>query len=171
MKTIPLITEEAIAEKVEEMACILNEKYAGKELTIVAILKGSVCLLADIMRLLTIPFSIEFLRASSYGENGTKRGELSIESIDNLTIEGRDVLILDDIYDSGETLSAIAKALEPLRPKSLQSLVLLKKRVPHSGEVLPSHVCFDIEDHFVVGYGLDYKEHYRGMRGIYRIKL
>ncbi|NGX38815.1 MAG: Hypoxanthine-guanine phosphoribosyltransferase [Chlamydiae bacterium] len=171
MKTIPLITEEAIAKKVEEMARILNENYAGKELIIVAILKGSVCLLADLIRFLTIPFSIEFLRASSYGEKGTERGELSIESVERLEIEGKDVLILDDIYDSGETLSAITKALEELRPKSLDSLVLLKKSVPHSGEILPTHVCFDIEDHFVVGYGLDYKEHYRGMRGIFRIEL
>jgi len=164
-----LIPEEAIAKKVNEIAHLLNQEYAKKELVLVGILKGSICLIADLIRHLEISFRLEFVQAASYGMGGTHQKELELIGFDRLDLSDKEVLLIDDIYDSGKTLSAAFHILETKHPKSLETLVLLKKKVSHKGDILPTYVCFDIENHFVVGYGLDYKEKFRGLEAIYTI--
>src|ERR1700730_5696151 len=99
-----LISSEKIAHKVNEIADLLSREYQGRELTLVLVLKGAVCLAADLMRALTIPFVLEFVHAASYGSRGTTPGELELFGIDQLEVAGRDLLLLDDIYDTGQTL-------------------------------------------------------------------
>jgi hypoxanthine phosphoribosyltransferase len=163
----PLISEEEIREKVVALAKELNRHYAGKQVTIVTILKGAVCFLADLMRELSFPFELEFVTCSSYGMRGTKPGELTLRGFDTLLLEGKTVLLLDDIYDSGKTLSTAATALKEQGAASVETVVLLRKKRQKSVGIEPDFVCFDIEDHFVVGYGLDYKESGRGLKGIF----
>jgi len=161
-----LISEEEIAKEVQSIAGELNGQYAGQEVILVTILKGSICFLADLIRHLEFPFQLEFVTCSSYGMLGTKPGELTLSGFDSLDIQGKHVLLIDDIYDTGRTLSTACHALEEKSPVSLKTLVLLRKKIQHTGDVMPDLVCFDIEDHFVVGYGLDHKEHLRGLKDI-----
>ncbi|MBS0621295.1 MAG: hypoxanthine phosphoribosyltransferase [Verrucomicrobia bacterium] len=164
-----LISEERIRKRVAEVASALDAHYQGREITLVAILKGSICLASDLMRAMKTPCSLEFLRAESYGAAGTLRGELRISGLENLSVASKDLLLVDDIFDTGETLSQIAEALAALQPKSLLSLVLLSKEpVKRKTSYRPDYTLFQIENHFVIGYGLDYKELYRGLPGIYQ---
>lgn len=166
-----LISEQSIVSKISEAASALNAEYRGKELTVVMIMKGALCLVADLIRHLKVPCSVEFIQASSYGQRGTKRGELTILGLENMELAEKHVLVVDDIFDSGATLSEVVRRLETQGPKSLKSLVLLSKKVPRKTAYQPDHVLFEIEDRFVVGYGLDYKEHYRGLPGVYALML
>ncbi|NGX37669.1 MAG: Hypoxanthine phosphoribosyltransferase [Chlamydiae bacterium] len=164
-----LISESAIAQKVTEMAARLNREYANTPLTIVAILKGAFCLLADLIRKLDMPVEIEFIQASSYGMRGTTPGPLELHGTESFNVAGKHVVLLDDIYDTGATISKACHALQKQQPKTLKTCVLLKKKRAPEGDVTPDYVCFDIEDHFVVGYGLDYKEQGRGLKAIYAV--
>lgn len=165
-----ILSEEAIAARVREMAQFLSKERRETPIRIVAILKGSFVFLADLIRHLSIPFQVDFITASSYGMGGTIPGPLTVGGIESLQLAGESVLLVDDIYDTGKTLSVVYRALEKKLPASLHSLVFLKKQGIVGGAVLPDLVCFDIEDRFVVGYGLDYKEQYRGLKGVYAIK-
>lgn len=164
-----LIGADQIAEKVAEIARQLNQDYAGQEVVLVVILKGAFVFVADLIRHLDFPFSIEFIRASSYGMRGTTPGPLKVEGLDTLDLKGKNVLLIDDIFDTGKTLNHVRKSLEDQLPSQIKTLVLLRKKRTSFELLLPSYVCFDIEDHFVVGYGLDYKEHDRGLKEIYTI--
>ncbi len=166
-----LISEQSIISKISEIADKLNTEYRDKELTIVMIMKGAICLVADLIRHIQIPCSIEFIQASSYGARGAKRGELTIFGLENIQLAKKHVLVVDDIFDSGATLSEVMNRLKVQDPKSLKSLVLLSKKVPRKTEYNPDYVLFEIEDRFVVGYGLDYKEHYRGLPGVYALMM
>jgi hypoxanthine phosphoribosyltransferase len=162
-----LISSEEIEEKIASVAKAIDIEYAGKDLAIVMVMKGSVCLAADLIRHIHVPCTLEFVRAQSYGLRGEKRGDLTITGVDNADIAGKDVLLIDDIFDTGNTLTQVSARLNDLGPKSLKTLVLLVKNVPHVTPKLPDYVLFDIEDRFVIGYGLDYKEMYRGLPAIY----
>lgn len=162
-----LISAEQIAEKVQEVALRIDQDYAGKELTIIMIMKGSICITADLMRYIKTPTTLEYIKASSYGKNGTCPGELYIDGFDTLDIEGKDVLVVDDIFDTGKTMNAVLNKLAEKKPKSLKSLVLLLKDVPRKIKRLPEYPLFVLANRFVIGYGLDYKEYYRGLPGIY----
>lgn len=164
-----LLSEEAIAEKIQEVARQLNHDFTGREVTLISVLKGSILLTSDLMRQLDIPFTIEFIQAKSYGMRGTTPGELIIEGLEKLHLKNKEVLLIDDIYDTGKTLQEISQKIQEYNPKSLTTLVLLKKQRADHPAARPDYVCFDIEDHFVVGYGLDYKEKYRGLKGIYTL--
>lgn len=166
-----LISEQSILEKIAGVAKLINAEYRDNELTIVMIMKGAICLVADLIRHVRVPCSIEFIQTSSYGAKGTKRGELTISGLEKIVLEKKHVLVVDDIFDSGVTLSEVMSRIEGQNPKSLKSLVLLLKKVPHKTEYLPDYVLFEIEDRFVVGYGLDYKEHYRGLPGVYALMM
>ncbi len=165
-----LISNEKIKEKIEQVAKILDAEYAGEEITIVMVMKGAICLTADLIRELESPCTVEYVKASSYGHRGTQRGELKVIGLDSLNLEGKNVLLVDDIYDSGATLTQILARLQEKNPKTLKSLVLLAKKVDRHTSYLPDYVLFEIENHFVIGYGLDYKEHYRGLPGIFLFK-
>lgn len=161
-----LISSQEIAAKIQDTATMLNEHYRGKDLTILTIMKGAVCVTSDLIRRLEIPFTLDFIKTSSYGQNGTMSGQLTITHLDHLTIEGRDILIVDDIYDTGKTLAGVMKIIEGQKPKSIKTLMLLVKNVPRSTDYRPDYVLFDIPNRFVIGYGLDYKELYRGLPDI-----
>lgn len=158
-----LIGKEEIAGKIKEISSRIENDYAGKDLVIVMVLKGAICLVSDLMRELNLPLDLQTVQCSSYrGE--MQRGELTVMGIERLDIKNRDVLIVDDIFDSGHTIVSLMKAFQPLEPRSMRSCVLLNKLdVPKVTEYLPEYVLFNIPDAFVVGYGLDFKEKYRGL--------
>ncbi len=164
-----LIPEENIFERIVDIAQTLDREYQGKELLIIGILKGSLCLVADLIRQLHTSNSVEFIRCESYV--GHVRGRPRITGLEHLEIEGKDVLLVDDIFDSGNTLTAVLTRIQELKPASLKTLVLLSKRAPRKIPYQPHYVLFDIEDRFVVGYGLDYKENFRGLKGVYALLL
>ncbi len=163
----PLITENQIADKIRETATQIKQDYKGKDLVIIMVMKGALCIVADLIRELDLPLDLEFVQCSSYGARGTERGELEVLGLDRLKIHNRDVLVVDDIFDTGHTMGTLLDALKEKKPHSIKSLVLLAKNVPHISDYRPEYVLFDIENLFVVGYGLDYKERYRGLSGIY----
>ena len=131
------------------------------------LMKGAICVTADLIRNIEIPFKLDYVKASSYGANGTRSGELRIEGLDNLDIEGRDVLLVDDILETGKTILGVSEKLQKKNPRSLKTFLLVVKNIPRKTACRPDYVLFDIEDRFVVGYGLDYKEFYRGLPHIY----
>ncbi len=166
-KLKPLIDKKQIASKILHVAHEIDREYADKDLVILMVLKGSLCLVADLIRSISIPCDIEVVQAQSYGEGGAQRGSLQIFGLERLHVKNRDVLIVDDIFDSGQTMTALIHALKEKEPLSLKTLVLLSKNVPRSNPMRPDYVLFDIENEFVVGYGLDYKERYRNLSGIF----
>lgn len=163
-----LISADQIEERLERVARKLEKDYEGQEITIIMVMKGSFILIADLMRHLHLPVCLDTIHCSSYG-HGIK-GELTVEGIQKLDIKGKHILVIDDIFDTGETLAEVVKQVGEKEPASLKSLVLLQKDVPHSTDYRPTIALFDIEDRFVVGYGLDYKEYYRGLPDIYAIE-
>lgn len=164
-----LIDRKEIEKKILFFAKQLEQDYEGKEIVLVMIMKGSFILVADLIRHLHTPLHIEFLQCKSYGQGGMYKGELEVSLIDTLDIENKDVLLVDDIFDTGITLTEVINALEGKNPASLRTLVLLTKNVPRKSDYLPDYSLFDIEDHFVVGYGIDYKEYYRELPDIYKL--
>lgn len=162
-----LISQDKIKSKIAQVAQVLDAEYNGEEITIVMVMKGAICIAADLIRELKSPCTIEYVKASSYGHRGAQRGELKITGLETLDLTSKNVLLVDDIFDSGETLTGILAKLQEKNPKSLKSLVLLAKNVQRDVSYYPDYTLFEIENQFVIGYGLDYKEHYRGLPGIY----
>ena len=162
-----LISPSEISSKIQEAAEQINVEYSGKPLTVLITMKGALCVSADLIRAITIPCKVEYLGASSYGYNGMQGGELSIGSLNCLEIEGRDILLVDDIFETGNTMLKIMDKLENKKPNSIKTFLLLVKDVPRKTSYRPDYVLFDIQDRFVVGYGMDYKELYRGLPGVY----
>ncbi len=162
-----LISENEIRSKIAEAARQIDAEYRGEELTIIMVMKGAICLVADLIRALKTPLTIESIKASSYGQLGTLRGGLTFAGLGDVDLSLKNILLIDDIYDSGETLTQIMAHLKEKKPKTLKTLVLLSKKVKRKSSYVPDYVLFEIENLFVVGYGLDYKEHYRGLPGIY----
>ena len=161
-----LISRDQIKSKIKEVAKEINTRDKDEELVILMIMKGSVIFTSDLLRELEDPITLEYINCSSYGR-GNKRGELFISGSDTLDLEGKNVLVVDDIFDSGNTLNSIKNILLRKKPKSLKTMVLLYKG--DSKKVTsyrPDMYLFDIPDKFVVGYGLDYSENYRGLKDI-----
>lgn len=156
-----LISQQQLAEGVRQLARQIIDCYGESPLTMVGVLTGSVVLLADLMRQLEMPLRVGVVQASSYA--GTERGELTINSDLMPDIQGRDVLLIDDILDSGHTLKNLVTLTQRLGPTSVRSAVLLRKRGCQQVTLEPDFVCFDIPDEFVVGYGLDYQDAYRNL--------
>lgn len=168
----PFITYEEIKERINKVAAQLAIDYDRQEIVIVMIMKGAVCLAVDLIRAISFPCTIEYMQTSSYGMKGDHRGELQIKGVDSLDLESKNVLLIDDIFDSGNTLFQVHQALAQKNPKSLKSLVLISKNIPRTMDYQPDYVLFNIEKEagFIVGYGFDYKEHFRGLKDIYLLK-
>ncbi|MDC0175713.1 hypoxanthine phosphoribosyltransferase [Planctomycetaceae bacterium] len=156
-----LIEAEKIREAVDQLGRRLATDYAGKQLTVVGVLTGSVMLLADLVRAMNLPLKISLIRASSYRGTATQAGKLEVDQRLIEDITGRDVVLVDDIFDSGRTLETLLETLRGHKPASLSSAVLLWKTGRQEVEVEPDYHCFRIPDVFVVGYGLDYDGDYR----------
>ncbi len=162
-----LISQETILTRVAEVAQDLDQQYKGEELVLIAVMKGALCIAADLIRSLKTPTTFEWVHASSYGQGGIVRGELCIEGCEKLDLESKHVLLVDDIFDTGHTLVKILSQLKDKKPRSLKSLVLLSKQIQRDHSYEPDYTLFSVENWFVVGWGLDYKELYRGLPGIY----
>ncbi|HEX4413454.1 MAG TPA: hypoxanthine phosphoribosyltransferase [Lacipirellulaceae bacterium] len=161
MKT--LLSKEELHDGVTRMADEISACYENRQLTIVGVLTGSVVLMADLIRMIDLPMRVGVLQASSYRGATTTRGELTINSELMLDISGRDVLLVDDIFDTGHTLVRTLEKMRDFGPTSIKSAVLLRKNGRQEIEYAPDFVAFDIPDEFVVGYGLDYEDMYRNL--------
>ena len=162
MKT--LITEEQLREGIRRMAGEIQTNYKGKPLTIVGVLIGSVVFLADLIRLLPIPLKVELVQARNYTNNNTRPGPLVLNlDVLSSSIQGRDVLLVDDIFDTGHTLWELIPQIDELGPSSVRSAVLLEKEGCCKVSMKPDFVGFKISNEFVVGYGLDYNDLYRSL--------
>lgn len=162
----PLISRQQIALAVADLADRLSQHYAGCELTVLGVLTGSVVFVADLMRQLRVPHQVGFLQASSYRGAATAPGELRL-NVDFLPdVQNRDVLLVDDIFDTGRTLGALTGLLLELGPRSVRTAVLLWKPDRTLGNACPDEYCFQIADRFVVGYGLDHDGRHRHLPDI-----
>lgn len=156
-----LLNEEQLRDGVRRLAAEIQDFYHDRPLTIVSVLTGSIVFLADLIRQLDLPLRIGLVQASSYRGRSTSPGPLVVNSELLSDIEGRDILLVDDIYDTGNTLLELFNQLDGMRPASVRSAVLLKKQGRRQVSLEPDHVAFEIPDVFVVGYGLDYNDAYR----------
>jgi hypoxanthine phosphoribosyltransferase len=158
-----LIEQEALRRRVIELGEEISHDYAGRDLLLVGVLKGAVFFMADLMRRLTIPCEIDFMAISSYGAGTDSSGVVRILKDLDINIEGRDVLVVEDIIDSGLTLSYLIRNLEARQPASLEICALLTKPGRREIDVPVRYVGFEIPNRFVVGYGLDFAERYRNL--------
>ena len=158
-----LFDEVALGERVRELGRVITEDYAGKNPMLIAVLKGSFMFMADLVRAIDLPCQIEFLGLSSYGDQTTSTGAVRITRDLDVDIEGRDVIIVEDILDSGLTLSYLMGYLQGRKPASMEICTLLDKPERRKAEVFPRYTGFQIPDAFVVGYGLDFAEQYRNL--------
>jgi hypoxanthine phosphoribosyltransferase len=160
-----LLSEEQIAAKVAELGARITSDYGGQELTLVSVLKGSLPFMADLMRSIDLPLRIDLMEVSSYGGNATESSGL-VRILKDLSapIDGRDVLIVEDIIDTGLTLNYLVRYLRGKNPRSIRICALLDKPARRLVEIPIDYVGFEIPDAFVVGYGLDFGEVYRNLR-------
>ncbi len=158
-----LLTEEQIHERVAELGAQIAKDYADKNLLLVSVLKGSVAFMADLMRAIDIPLAIDFMAVSSYGSGVKTSGVVKIIKDLEIGLTGRDLLIVEDILDSGMTLSYIIDMLETRNPNSVRICTLLDKPERHQVDVPVEYIGFTVPDEFVIGYGLDYDERYRNL--------
>ena len=147
--------------RVKELALAVDEEYAGKRPLVVGILKGSIIFYADFIRFLSMPVELDFMAVSSYGSGAVSSGKLNIKKDLDRDVKGRDVIIVEDIIDSGFTLANLKALLYERGAASVKIVTLLNKAERREYEVAPDYNCFDIENEFVIGYGLDYDEQYR----------
>ncbi|HOM43221.1 MAG TPA: hypoxanthine phosphoribosyltransferase [Bacillota bacterium] len=158
-----LISEEEIAKRVKELGKQLTEDYKGKELLVVGILKGCMLFLSDLVRTIDLPLTLDFMVVSSYGATTKSSGVVRIVKDLEREIEGKDVLIVEDIVDTGLTLSYLVENFKARNPKSVKVCSLLDKPDRRKAQVDIQYIGFKIPDEFVVGYGLDYGENYRNL--------
>jgi hypoxanthine phosphoribosyltransferase len=157
-----LITEPQIARRIKSLAREIERDYRGHEMVVVSLLNGTVMFLADLIRHLSLPLRLDFMGVSSYGA-GTESGELVFTKELRLDMRGRDVLLVDDILDTGKTLSRVLPKLRALKPRRIKICVMLDKPARRVEDVEADYVGFEIPDYFVVGYGLDFAECYRNL--------
>jgi hypoxanthine phosphoribosyltransferase len=165
-----LITADRIEARLDELAAQVDADFADRELMLVGVLKGAIFVMADLARRLTVPAAMDFMACSSYGSSTSSSGVVRILKDLDTDIEGRDVLVVEDIVDSGLTLDYLMKNLRSRRPASVQVLSLLTKPSRREVDLPIAYVGFEVPDVFVVGYGLDYAERYRGLRHIVTLK-
>ena len=159
-----LLTEEEVNKKISEVAAQINKDYEGKEVHLICILKGGVFFTCELAKRLTIPVSLDFMSVSSYGSDTKSSGVVKIIKDLDEPLEGKNVIIVEDIIDSGRTLAYLIKVLKQRNPKNIELCTLLDKperRVKKQVQV--KYTCFTIPDEFVVGYGLDYDQKYRNL--------
>jgi len=156
-----LISEEKLASRVKELAGEISRRYAGKEVTMICVLKGSFLFFADLVRAMKIPVRVEFLQCSSYGDSTTSSGEVKLGLDISTPLDGKHVVIVEDIVDSGLTLKYIRDLLAIRNPASLDCCALLEKPSARKIDVKVEYSGFEIGNEFVVGYGLDYGQKFR----------
>ena len=160
-----LISEEEIRRRVGELASQVESDFAGRDLVVVGLLTGTLMFLADLVREIDLPLRLDFIGVSSYGD-GTESCKLMFTKELNLDVANRDVLLVDDILDTGKTLRAVINKLGGMTPRQVRTCVLLSKKARREYDIPADYIGFEISDEFVVGYGLDYAEKYRNLRHI-----
>lgn len=167
---IPLLSEQEIHEQIRKTGRQISDDYKTKDLVLVGILKGSFIFLADLSRRITIDHEIDLVGASSYrGTSST--GSLVFTKKPDLNLENRDVLLVEDIVDTGQTLIKIIESISSLNPRSIKICALIDKHERRNVKIDVDYSCFSLEKGFIVGYGLDYNEKYRNLPAIYDLKL
>ncbi len=165
-----LISEEELSQIVKGLGYQISEDYKGKDLLLVSILKGSVIFMADLMRAISIPCSIDFMAVSSYGSGSKSSGVVKIIKDLDVDIEGKDILIVEDILDSGRTLSYIKEILLARNPASIRICTLFDKPDRREADIYADYIGSKVPNEFIVGYGLDYNEYYRNLPYIGALK-
>jgi hypoxanthine phosphoribosyltransferase len=168
---IPVLEKDLIAEKVAGIAGKISADYADGDLILVGVLKGAFVFLSDLARQLSIPSQIDFIRVASYGAGSCSSGTISLSKDLEMDIEGKDVLIVEDIIDTGLTIRCLIDHLKSSRPRSVRVCTLIDKTERREIQFDPDYACHKVESGFLVGYGLDYAEDYRHLPGIYHLKL
>ena len=158
-----MIPEEEVDAKIAELGKKISEDYAGRQVHLICILKGSVFFTCELAKRITVPVSLDFMSVSSYGDGTASSGIVKIAMDLDETLEGKDVIVIEDIIDSGRTLYYLMDVLEKRQPNSLKLCTLLDKPVRRVKDVKVDYVGFEIPDEFVVGYGLDYAQKYRNL--------
>jgi hypoxanthine phosphoribosyltransferase len=157
---------EDIISRIKYLAKQVDQDYDGKELVVIGVLKGAFPTFSELVMSLNTDAEIDFVALSTYGEETKSSGKILIEKDITLNVIDKDVLIVDDIYDSGLTISWLTGALKKRGARTVESFVLLKKKVEHKYKAEPKYVAFEVEDKFVVGFGLDYAQKYRNLDSI-----
>ncbi|MGD2127228.1 MAG: hypoxanthine phosphoribosyltransferase [Desulfobacteraceae bacterium] len=165
-----LITRKEILARIKELAVEISSDYESKEPILIGILNGVVFFFADLVREMTIPCRIDFIRAASYGSGMTSSGTIKFMKDVEIPISGKDVLVVEDIVDTGLTLNQIVKSLKEKNPASIRICALIDKKERREQEVMIEYRGFVLEKGFLVGYGLDYDEQYRYLPDIYVLK-
>ena len=167
----PVLKEEEIQSKVEEIAQRVSSEYENRELVLVGVLNGAFIFLSDLIRKLTIPCSVDFIGASSYGSGTRSSGNIRLTKEVSLDLKGKDVLIVEDIVDTGLTLAYLIDYIKSFDPDSVKVCAFIDKPERREVEVFIDFPCLMVEQGFLVGYGLDYNEKYRGLRGVYLLNF
>lgn len=158
-----LIEEEKLTKRIEELGAQISRDYAGEAVTLICILKGSVFFTCELAKRITIPVLIDFMSVSSYGASTVSSGTIQLKKDLDESIEGKNVIVIEDIIDSGRTLSYLLENLSKRNPKSLKLCTMLDKPERRVTDVKTDYTGFEIPDEFVVGYGLDYDQRYRNL--------
>jgi hypoxanthine phosphoribosyltransferase len=166
-----LFSEQEISERVSELGREITKNYKGRNLLLVSILKGGVIFLSDLIKQIDLPLSIDFMSISSYGIGGTSTGVVRITKDLDESIEGKDVLIVEDIIDTGLTIGYLLRNLKSRYPKSLGICTLLDRDVRRIADIDIKYIGFKIGEKYIVGYGLDYKQKFRNLQSIYELRM
>ncbi len=169
-KFIPVISEEEIKREVRKTGALISEDYRGKNLVLAGILKGAFIFLADLTRCITIDHEIDMIGVSSYSGTSTT-GKIRFTKEPDIDIKGKDILIVEDIVDTGRTLFTLVEHLKSLSPSSIKICSLIDKHERRELELKVDYSCFRLEKGFIVGYGLDYNQKYRNLPAIFDLKL
>ena len=167
----PFLSEEEVDKKIEEVAAQISKDYEGKSIHLICVLKGGAFFMCELAKRITVPVSLDFMSVSSYGRGTESSGNIKIVKDLDETLEGKDVIIVEDIVDSGRTLSRLMELLNSRKPNSLNLCTLLDKPDRRVVDVKVQYTCFKIPDEFVVGYGLDYDQMYRNLPYIGIVKF
>ncbi len=165
-----LYSKETIDRRVRELADTLSHDYKGKDVVLICVLKGAFMFMADLTRYLRISYVVDFVRLRSYGSQSESSGTVTVTKDIEVPVEGRDVIILEDIVDTGTTLVYLKDMLEKRNPASLKICTLIDKKERRNVEIDADYVGFDLDEGFVVGYGLDYDERFRCLPSVYVIE-
>lgn len=158
-----MIEEEAVEKRIWELGEMISRDYAGKQVHLICVLKGGVFFMCELAKRITVPVSMDFMSVGSYGDGTSSSGVVKIAKDLDETLEGKDVLVVEDIIDSGRTLHYLLEVLKKRQPKSMRLCTLLDKPDRRVADVKVDYVGFEIPDEFVVGYGLDYAQKYRNL--------
>jgi len=166
----PILSKEDIEIRVADLANTISEDYIDGDLVLIGVLKGSFIFLSDLLRGLTIPAEVDFICASSYGSGTASSGNIRLTKAPDIDIENRDILIVEDIIDTGLTSAYCIDVLSALDPKTIRLCTMVDKKERRKKSIPVDYACCTVDAGFLVGYGLDYDQKYRGLTGIYELK-